>query len=411
MATAGARSSPPIQRALGGILTNEAKTASGRFLLQSDAPTAARHQINGGPVTRGVRLHFQDTSAGAPLIDIAFCDDEGNWRTGTDRVGKATLQAMAAGAQGRYGGAEVLGVRVLSRGRTGPHDPSAKVTGLQLCLADGVLLPDLGFLPRSIGPDQLRETPSGHEDTPAEWMREYWLPADTRFAGLSLATGWPLGAGRDDNEPCITDLQVLYSGWLTGNSQYNVDSVLNWATPECADALGPPGLFLRAQTTHGRHYGVVDVGAGRMHETPGVATCNNDFTHEAFIATGGRPIVGIYAMGVDHQGVVDLSFVFGSGSITLWAFHAETPTGSPDADTARLRCFPTGAKLWSHMVPQGHWATGLGLRTQHHFGIVDVILKVSASPVSPLGSYMASPASPTDPPPWEFVLGPAEDSA
>ena len=61
------------------------------------------------------------------------------------------------------------------------------------------------------------------------------------------------------------------------------------------------------------------------------------------------------------------------------------------------------------MVPRGHWAIGFGLRTQHHFGIVDVILKVNTSPFSPLGSCMASPSSPSDPSPWELVHGPAED--
>ena len=153
---------------------------------------------------------------------------------------------------------------------------------------------------------------------------------------------------------------------------------------------------------------MVDVGVGRVGETPGVAICNNDYTHEAFIATGDRPITGIYALEVDHQGVVDLSVIFEDGSVTPWAFHDAAPTTYPDADTARLRCIPSGAKLWSHTVPRGHWAIGLGLRTQHHFGIVDVILKVNASPVSPQGSCMTSPASPTDPSPWELVQGPAE---
>ena len=209
MAASEARSSPLTARALGGLCVSEAGKASGRFLLQSGASAAARHQVSGGPIAFGVRLHFEDSSTGAPLIDIDFCDADGTWRAGTGRVGKATLQAMAANDRGRPGGVEVLGVRVLSMGRTGPHDPCAKVTGLQLCLADGVFLPDPGYLPRTVGLDPLRESPSGHEATPADWTREFWLPVDTRFAGLSLSTGWPLGPGRGDSEPCITDLQVL----------------------------------------------------------------------------------------------------------------------------------------------------------------------------------------------------------
>ena len=140
-----------------------------------------------------------------------------------------------------------------------------------------------------------------------------------------------------------------------------------------------------------------------------MAIGNNDFTHEAFIATGNRPITGMYALEVDHQGIVDLSVGFQDGSVTPWAFHEPALSTYLDADNATLRRLPPCAKMWSNTVPRRHWATGLGLRTQHHFGIVDLILRVNTSPVPSRGSYLAPPSSPIDPSPWELVQGPAED--
>ena len=190
-----------------------------RYILQSGAPAAALHHVDGGPIAFGIRLRWGNRP-GAPLMDIEICDCIGAWRPGTDRTGGVTLQAMGAPPN------EIRGVRVQSTGRTGPNDPDAKITRLQLLLAHGVLLPEAGSL------DLLKAT--GVDDAPPEaWTQDYWLPADTRFAGLLLATGWPQKSDSDDTscagpkeDPCITDMQVLVTGWLTGNTNYNFDSNL-----------------------------------------------------------------------------------------------------------------------------------------------------------------------------------------
>ena len=357
-----------------------------RYILQSSAAAAARHQVDGGPIAFGIRLHLRDNQSGAPLTDIEICSGTGTWRVGTGRAGGATLQAMGTPS------GDIRGVRVQSMGRTGPNDPSAKITGLQFILADGGLLPESGSLVPM-------ETAHGFDTPPENWTRECWLPADTRFAGLLLSTGWPQESVSDDTggallqgPPCIIDLQVLHTSWLTCNSHYNLDSDLNWAAPDAAAALGPPGLLLRAQTSGDRRYGLVDIGVGRADGVPGVAIGNQDFTQEGYIATDGRPITGIMALEVDHQGIVDLAVCFEDGSFTPWAFHA---TG-----------LPPGAKIWSHTVPEGHWAVGLRLRTQHHFGVVDVCLRVNTPTATALGSFVATPPSPAVPAPWEWVQEP-----
>ena len=125
---------------------------------------------------------------------------------------------------------------------------------------------------------------------------------------------------------------------------------------------------------------------------------NSDFTHEVYIPTDNRPITRVHAMEMDHHGIVDLSFGFPDGTSTPWAFQESLPAGG-DRGT-------TGAKVWAHSVPNGRWACGIGVRTQHHFGVIDLILRVSTSPVLlPLPLPATLPAY-HDPPPWEMVLEP-----
>ena len=88
-----------------------------------------------------------------------------------------------------------------------------------------------------------------------------------------------------------------------------------------------------------------------------------DATHEVHIHTGGQPITGLRGMEIDQHGIVDLSFYLGDGTCTPWALQGSLPPSSE------------ARKIWEHMVPRGAWATGVRVRTQPHFGIIDVTLQ------------------------------------
>jgi len=93
----------------------------------------------------------------------------------------------------------------------------------------------------------------------------------------------------------------------------------------------------------------------------------------------------------DNHGLVDLSFGFEDGTCTPWALQRALPLGNEGDGT--------GLKVWEHTVPNGAWATGLRVRTQRHFGVVDVILPVCESPAR-LIPYPSEPANC-----WELVDG------
>ena len=102
----------------------------------------------------------------------------------------------------------------------------------------------------------------------------------------------------------------------------------------------------------------------------------------------------------DHHGLVDLSFGFEDGAFTPWAMQGMLPL---DRDG---RC--SGLKVWEHTVPSRRWATGLGVRSQGHFGVVDIILRVctTMAPLLPCPSTaphadVASEAGSA----WEVVQG------
>lgn len=369
---------------LAGIRT--AGRARGRPLLQSHAAVAARHQVDGGPTISGVRLQLRDNRLGAPLMDVQLYDEAGEWHVGTGLAGGATLRAYGALP------GEVRGVRVQAMDRRGPGDPCAKITGLKFLLADGKLIPDSCALIPMEGACEA-------DALPASWTQVWWLPADARFAGLLLHTGWPQEPTSDDTRsawlqgpPALIDLQVLHTSWLTCNPNANTDTDLNWAASDAVTAMGPQGLLLRSQTTGGRRYGLVDVGVGQAGEAACVAIGNQDFTEEGYIPTNGRIITGIRAIEIDHQGITDLAFRFEDGSCSQWIFN----TAGPPAD----------AKIWSHDVPEGHWAVGLRVRAQHHFGIVDVCLRTN-EPMARIGVTMSDDLPcPAAEPTWEWVRGP-----
>ena len=83
----------------------------------------------------------------------------------------------------------------------------------------------------------------------------------------------------------------------------------------------------------------------------------------------------------DHHGLVDLSFGFEDGTFTPWALQGSLPQDCGGRST--------GLKVWEHTVPTGRWATGLGVRSQGHFGVVDIILRVCIIPV-PLTPLLAT---------------------
>ena len=97
-----------------------------------------------------------------------------------------------------------------------------------------------------------------------------------------------------------------------------------------------------------------------------------DFNLEVHIPTGCLPITSIKAMEKDHHGFVDLSVGFPDGTYTPWAVQGSLPLDSGGRST--------GLKIWEHTVPTGRWAIGLGVRSQGHFGVVDIILKVCTAP-------------------------------
>ena len=122
----------------------------------------------------------------------------------------------------------------------------------------------------------------------------------------------------------------------------------------------------------------------------GVAVGNLDYSMEIHIPTGGRPITRMRAMEKDHHGLVDLSFGFEDGTCTPWALQDALPL---DRDGG---C--TGLKVWEHTVPAGRWASGLGVRSQGQFGVVDVILKVctTSAPLMPSLPTAPSPGCPSE---------------
>ena len=116
-----------------------------------------------------------------------------------------------------------------------------------------------------------------------------------------------------------------------------------------------------------------------------------DYNIEAHIHTGGRPITSLRGMEKDHHGIVDLSFGFDDGTYTPWALQGALPPNDEGVGTA--------PKVWEHSVPRGAWATGIRVRTQPHFGIIDVILQVCESP----DRLVPSPSEPVCC--WELVDG------
>ena len=82
-----------------------------------------------------------------------------------------------------------------------------------------------------------------------------------------------------------------------------------------------------------------------------------------------RLIVGIRVWERHHAGITDMLFRFNDGT--------SSPRAFADSDQHCVTGANGGWREWEHRVPLHRWVSGIDARVQDHFGIVDLLPRVS----------------------------------
>jgi len=182
--------SPPLALTTEVHLVRPAATQTSQSLTRSGARRTSRATVLTGPTVTSIRLHRRgEPSSG--LSNIGLQGEGGAWAVAAAAEVRTSLQAVRSPGTSL----EVCGLMITYSRGEGPYDTRCRVTALQLIMAGGQRLP---------------ETTLPALET-ADLSHEHLLPPDTRFVGLILTMGRPLGPEGTEEDSCLTDVQRVGS--------------------------------------------------------------------------------------------------------------------------------------------------------------------------------------------------------